>query len=255
MEVKRSNFFSVMVVGENPTTIMGKYNKNTSVGYWVKYKYSDKEKMYGNRIKLLMDMIENPTKFNISNPSSIEYFKQSLEETKRLTPFEYYQKLVVGYKIDENGDALSDENPNGKWTHCGIGKNFSLPLKLKNGSVSYSSVAKNVDWDSMHMENIEQFENTWELIVDKKPPTTQIDDIILTNMKDKLNYFSAFKDKEEYVIHNCAYWNYAYVDENNWVSLDDDKEGAYDWISTFFDKFVVPLKESDKLVSIFECQR
>ena len=255
MDVKRSNFFSVMVVGEKPSSIMNLYDKNLVVESWVKYKYSDKETMYQNRIKLLTDMVNNPAKFNLTSPSSLEYFEKSLEETKKLTPFEYYQKLVVGYEIDENGDALTTENPNGKWTYCGIGKNFSLPLNLKSGGIAYSSISKNIDWDSMHMENVEQFENVWELIVDKKPPSTQVDDIVIANMKDKMNYFNAFKDKEEYVIHNCAYWNYAYVDANGWVSLDDCKDGAYTWISTFFDKFVVPLKESNELVTIFECQR
>ena len=48
--------------------------------------------------------------------------------------------------IDSNGDAWSEENPNGKWQTCKIGDFFSLPLILSDGSETHSALNKDIDW-------------------------------------------------------------------------------------------------------------
>ena len=37
-----------------------------------------------------------------------------------MSNFDYYSELTNGLFIDSNGDAWSEENPNGKWQTCKI---------------------------------------------------------------------------------------------------------------------------------------
>ena len=76
--------------------------------------------------------------------------------------------------------------------------------------------------------------------------------ILLTPvLKYIINEYEEVKD--EYVIHNCAYWNYAYLDENGWKDIDDAKNDI-EWVSQYFDNFCANLKDTDK-VTIFECTK
>jgi hypothetical protein len=69
-------------------------------------------------------------------------------------------------------------------------------------------------------------------------------------MGNKQAYFSKFKSKEDYVNYSTAYWNFAYVDDREWVDITQNNESV--WIEKFYDWFVTQLKPDD-LVSIYEC--
>lgn len=247
-----SDFFSVMVVGDNPTELMSKYEIGIEVEPYVKYKYKDAEKMRNNAIKLLNGIIKDQEKLGL-NPLHIDSLKERLRELKSLTRFEYYKNLVEGYYIDSDGNAISSENPNGKWQTSKIGNNFSLPLILKDGTTSKQALCKDIDWDAMHMVNTITYETVWDLVVEGKEAVTEQEKVLFENMKNQKKYFSRFKNKDEYVIHNCAYWNYAFLSEEGWIDLDDAKSDMV-WISEFFDKFITNLNPNDK-VTIFECTR
>lgn len=92
-----------------------------------------------------------------------------------------------------------------------------------------------------------------DLVNGVKEPETDEEKTLYENMKDNVNYFSKFKNKDEYVVHNCAYWNYAYLDKNGWKDIDDSKNDI-EWVSQYFDTFCANLKEGDK-VTIFECTK
>ena len=62
-----------------------------------------------------------------------------------------------------------------------------------------------------------------------------------------------FQNVDQFVSHNCAYWNYAYLDENGWVDVDDEGD-EIKWVSSFFERFIEPLKENDK-ITIYEFSR
>ena len=62
--------------------------------------------------------------------------------------------------------------------------------------------------------------------------------------------FEAFENVENYIKYNCSYWNYAYLDKNGWHDASDRKN--YEWITSFYEKYVLPLKDGD-VVTIFEC--
>lgn len=248
---KGSRFFSVMVVGENPSKIMEKYDIRKEVEPYIKYKYLDAEKYKNSAIKILKNLLENYDKIGIKIGSK-ELLEERLKALANLSTFEYYKELTQGLYYDENGDALSTENKDGHWLTCRIGRNFALPLKLKDGTESYSALCKDIDWDLMHKANQETYAAAWEMVMEGREPSTDVEKTIYEAMKDKTAYFSKFKDKESYVNYSTAYWNYAYVDENHgWVDVDlygDENE----WINTFYDGFIKNLKDDD-LVTIFEC--
>lgn len=246
-----SRFLSVMVVGKNPEELMEKYNKSLKVEPYIKYKYLDADKLKKNATKVLSEIVNNPEKLTLSK-FQIDYFKERLKAINGMSTFEYYKTITDGLYYNENGDALSEENPNGKWDKYNLGKNFSYPLKLNDGKEVYQALAKDIDWDSMHMnkEYVRLFETIWALVIDDDEPSTQQEENLKANWLTKKNYLSKFKTVDEFVSHNCAYWNYAFLNESGWVDVDDCGSETK-WISGFFEKFIEPLKDDD-LVTIYE---
>ena len=249
-----SKFFTVMVVGDNPEGLMSKYDKALKVKPYIKYKYLDAEKIRLNAIKMLSNIIASYDKFAMSE-DQLEYFKSRLKAINGMSSFEYYSSLTNGLYYDADGNALSEENPDGKWDKYNLGKNFSYPLKLKDGNESYQALSGDVDWNQMHMEtnSVNLFEIIWRLVVDDDDPSDANEEQLKNNWKDKKNYLSGFKNVDEFISHNCAYWNYAYLDKNGWVDVDDEGD-EMKWVLNFFERFIEPLKNDEK-VTIYEFSR
>lgn len=246
-----NRFFSVLVAGENPNDIISKYDSSKTVDRYVKYKYSDAAKLRQNALKLVDNVIKNSDKLNL-NDFQKDYFKEKKKSIQSLTPFEYYQMLTDGLYYDENGDAMSDENPDGKWKTCHIGGHFALPFILKDGKESYQAKKSEINWEALHGKDRTVYEVAWDLTHGIRKPSNKDEEIIYKNMKDKKNYFQSFKSKDDYVAYNCAYWNYAFVDENGWQDIDESK--GNNWITNFYDKFIQPLSD-DTFLTIFECTK
>ena len=249
-----SKFFTVMVVGDNPEGLMSKYDKALKVKPYIKYKYLDAEKIRSNAIKMLSNIIASYDKFAMSE-DQLEYFKSRLKAINGMSSFEYYSSLTNGLYYDADGNALSEENPDGKWDKYNLGKNFSYPLKLKDGKETYQAMSGDVDWNQMHMEtnSVNLFEIIWRLVVDDDDPSDANEEQLKNNWKDKKNYLSGFKNVDEFISHNCAYWNYAYLDKNGWVDVDDEGD-EMKWVLNFFERFIEPLKNDEK-VTIYEFSR
>ena len=247
-----SKFFSVMVVGDNPREIMDKYDKSKTVEPYVKYVYLDAKKYKDRAIKAMEKIALDGDKILL--PDNIkEGLKERLKTLKKLSDFDYYRELTDGLYYDNNGNALSDENPDGKWVTCRNGGHFSLPLILKDGTESYAARCKDVDWSSMHKVNQDIYKNPWELVMEGREPEDDEERKIYDVMKDRTVYFSNFKTKGEYVNYSTNYWNYAYVDENGWRDIDSENKGdEIKWINNFYETYVKGLKPDD-LITIFEC--
>jgi hypothetical protein len=99
MEQKRSRFFSIMVVGDNPEEITKKYDLNAKVEPYIKYKYTDASKLQKNAIKILNEIINDPTKFGLS-AFQIDYFKERKKAINNMSSFEYYQSITDGLYYD-----------------------------------------------------------------------------------------------------------------------------------------------------------
>lgn len=239
-----------MCVGDNPTAIMEKYNMSAKVEPYIKYKYLDAEKYLKTSITVQTKLLENFDKMGLDDTIK-EKVRDRVQRLKAMTSFEYYKELTDGLFYDKNGNALSEENPNGRWVTCSIGKNFSIPLKTAEGEV-YSATMKDIRWDEMHLANQEVYKAAWELCVEGRDPINESEESIKKAMGDKQVYFAKFKDKDAYVRYNTAYWNYAYVDENvGWVDITTAQSDS-EWTNTFYDKFVKVIDPNSK-ITIFEC--
>lgn len=243
-----------MVVGDDPEGLMKKYDKALKVKPYIKYKYLDAEKIQKSAIKVLSGIVENSEKLFITDDQK-NYFKERLKSISGMSPFEYYSTITHGMYYDDEGNALSEENKEGKWDSYNIGKNFSYPLILNNRKESYQALAKEVDWTAMHMktDSVRLFEIIWALVMDDDDPSDEEEEKLKKLWETKKNYLKNFSNVDQFVSHNCAYWNYAYLDKNGWVDVDDDGD-EFKWVSMFFERFVEPLKDNDK-ITIYECSR
>lgn len=250
MAQTNSRFFSLMIVGENPKEIVDKYGSDYKTEPYVKYKYLEAKKYQSAAIKAIKAILDKGDTIGIQ-PNIMEALQGRLETLNQLTPFEYYRELTDGMYYNEDGDALSEENPNVKYNTCRLGRNFCIPLTLKDGSEVYSALAKDVDWEAMNGRDKEVYETAWELVMEGREPITDQEKTIYESMKDKDTYLSNFKTKEAYVAYSTSFWYYAYADENGWVDVDDcDSEEK--WIKEFYSRFIEKLKPND-VVSIYEC--
>jgi hypothetical protein len=248
MAQTNSRFFSVMVVGDNHKELMDKYSLDLEVDSYVRYEYLKADKYQSNSIKALDNLLSHGDEIGLE-PQVKESLERRIKTLKGMTPFEYYRELTDGMYYDENGNALSTENPNGHWKTARIGKNFSLPLKLKDGTETYSAKASDIDWDAMN-EPTELYEAAWEMVVDGREPTNEQEERVYESMKDKSAYFSNFKNKEDYVTYSTSYWNYAFVNKDGWVDMVNEDERK--WINNFYDRFIATIDPND-LVTIYEC--
>lgn len=248
-----SKLFTVMVVGEAPDQLMSKYQIDSKVSKYIKYKYSEAKQMKNNSIKLLKEIISNPKSFNF-NLYHLDYITKRIKYLETISDFDYYCYLTQGLEIDKNGDAWSDINPQGKWKSYKLGDFFSMPLILKDGNQTHQAYNKDINWSCMHLKDTDIYEITWDLVHNIREPINDAEKQIIKNMGDKKNYFDSFSTKEEYVIHNSAYWNYAYLDENGWKDIDDSNKTPFEWISSYYNTYVEPLHENDK-ITIFECAK
>lgn len=246
-----SKFLTVLVIGKEPEKLMERYSKALKVKPYVKYKYLDAEKMKDNAIKMLTEIANTPEKLTL-NKFQVDYFKERLKAISSMSSFEYYRTITDGLYYDENGDALSEENPDGKWDTYALGKNFSYPFKLTDGKESYQARVGEIDWNRMHMnpDVVKLFETIWALVVDDDDPSNDDEEILKKNWATKKNYLSNFKSVDDFVSHNCAYWNYAVLSDKGWVDVDDDGNES-SWINNFFERFITPLEDGE-LLTIYE---
>ena len=237
-----------MVVGDNHKELMDKYSFGLEVEPYIRYEYLKADKYQNNSIKALDNLLNNADKVGLE-PQLKEGLERRIRTLKKMTPFEYYRELTDGMYYDEDGNALTTENPNGHWVTARIGKNFSLPLKLKDGTETYSAKADDIDWWAMN-EPTAMYEAAWEMVMEGREPTNAAEERVYESMKDKTAYFSNFKDKDDYVTYSTSYWNYAFVDKNGWVDMTNEDEKK--WITNFFERFVKNI-DPNETVTIYEC--
>ena len=253
MELNReTKRFVTLVIGDNQDELMEKYSKKKKVAPYVKYKYLEAEKYLKKMKAALSQIAEDPKKCMLSE-SQAEMIKERITALSKMTPFEYYRSLTEGMYYDSDGNALCDDNPNGKWTTCNVGKNFSIPFTLTSGQEAYEAKKGDVDWDKMHLANTGPYYRAWEMVVDGDDPDNEDEEQIYNAMKDKQNYFSNFQDKDEYVAYSTSFWAYAIVDDDGWKDADSECGGdMMKWVSTFYDNYIEKMDENVTL-TIYEC--
>ena len=81
MEQKRSRFFSVMVVGDDPAAITKKYDLNLKVEPYIKYRYLDAGKYKSTSIKALEKILSEADKITLPTTTreALKIASQSLK--------------------------------------------------------------------------------------------------------------------------------------------------------------------------------
>lgn len=243
--------FTVVVAGNEPDTIIGKYDSNIKFSPYVVYLYSNAGKYRADKINFIEKMLENP---DLDENTKI-YFSEELENIKAMDDMDFYLELTDGMTLDEKtGNAMSCENPDGKYNICSKAGKFALPLILKDGTESYSAKKKDIDWNKIHLANTEPYEVAWDTVMENKMPKNDEEKKIYLNMKERKYYFSLFGDRETYIKSNTAFWGYAFVSKKEgWKELDGTIP-QFEWVSNFYDKFIKPLPDNT-LITIYECIR
>lgn len=252
MAIDQYNHFVAIVAGDNPEVLMSPFDKNIKTEPRVVYKYTDAQKLKEQYIKLYEALIASDS---IPDGSFFkEDAKDKLAVIKTQSAQEFYFDLTDGYDYDDKtGDALSDENPNGKWMSYRLGKLFSVPFILNDGKEAFQARKKDINWEVMHLHGGEIYERAWEMVMDGQKPANQYEEQIYENMKARTAYFEKFGNKENYVLSNTAFWAYAFVSKNGWVELEDDVD-QFTWVRNFYEMFIDPLPD-DTLLTIYECQK
>ena len=241
----------LIVSGDEPDEAIAQYSLNVEVAPYIVYNRSEAKKLREIRIASLKEMMKNPTSYGVD----MEYLKDEMADAMDGDDNEFFDYYTCTYEHDEEGNAISRQNPVGKFLAATRGGSFAQPFLLKDGSTSYSAKKCDIDWKEIHMnkEFVNLYERTWEMCVEGLKPVSDIDKQVYNNMKDRQDYFENFKDKEEYVTSCSSFWAFAFLngDIDVWLDADDCPVSQFEWMSTYYDRFIKPLPD-DTLLTVFE---
>ena len=240
----------LIVAGEDQEERLAPFSCQNEVPPYVVYKYEDAEKLRQRRIQELEEVKKNTQAFGFPEG----YVDEELEEVKNMDCEDFFYEFTSGFEKDDDGNAISRVNPEGRYLAISRGGTFSQPFLLKDGTTAYQAKKCDIMWDQLHMnkEFVNLYERTWEMCVEGLEPVSEIDVQVYGNMKDTQEYFERFKDKEEYVTSCSSFWAHSFLNEADmWLDADDCPVSQFEWMSTYYDRFIKPLPE-DTLLTIFE---
>ena len=237
--------FTLIIAGDKPEEMVKKYDSTLTVEPYVVYKVSDAKKIHEDFIK--------EYEMALSKKDS-EILRNRLNYLKGIDDIEFYAYITDPYELDDNGNAISTANPNGKYYTCKLGKELSMPLINKMGYEVFSELKGNIDWGRIHLGSNDTYGKVWDMVMNDVKPVNDIEKGIYENMKNRKAYFEFFGDKETYIISNTAFWGYAFLsNETGWVELESTMS-QLEWVKQFYDKFIEPLSD-DTRISVYECTR
>ena len=252
MAIDQYNHFVAIVAGDNPEVLMSPFDKNIKTEPRVVYRYKDAEILKNQYVKVYETILANTDKDQ--EPLVYEDTKDKLAIIKAETPQEFYYDLTEDYEHDqETGDAITTENPDGKWSTYRLGKLFSVPFVTNEGNETFQAKKGDIDWSRMHLHGGEIYRRAWEMVMEGSEPQNDYEQQIYTNMKARTAYFEKFGTKENYVLSSTAFWGYAFVSKNGWLELEDDMD-QFEWVGNYYDRFIDPLPD-DTLLTIYECRK
>ncbi len=251
MAIDQYNHFVAIVAGDNPEVLMSPFDKNIETETRVVYKYKAAELLRKQYISVYEAIISSD---NVPEGPFKEDAKDKLAIIKSQTPQEFFLDLTEDYTHDaETGDAITNENEDGRWSSYRLGKLFSVPFVLKGGTETFQAKKGDIDWSVMHLHGGEIYARAWEMVMEGSEPQNDYEKQIYKNMNARTAYFEKFGTKENYVLGNTAFWGYAFVSKNGWLELEDDMD-QFVWVRNFYDTFIEPLPD-DTLLTIYECTK
>jgi len=249
MAIDQYNHFVALVAGDNPEVLMSPYDKNMRTEPRVVYRYADAAKLRDHYLKVYRAITSSDT---VPEGPFKEDARDKLAVIESQTPEEFYLDLTEDYERDkETGDALTTENPDGKWSSYRLGKLFSIPFVLNDGTETFQARKGDINWELMHLHGGEIYGRAWEMVMEGSEPANDHERQIFENMRARTAYFEKFGTKENYILVNTAFWAYAFVTKDGWLELEEDMD-QFQWVGRFYETFIDPLPD-DTLLTIYEC--
>lgn len=243
------NHFVCIVAGDNYKELLQPYNSANETEYRVVYELKDATLLKDKYIEFNESLLNIDDLLDTYREDTLERLKIAKEQTSE----DFFYDFTYEYEHDEDGNAISNKNPNAKYSSYGIGQIFSVPFILKNGKTSFTAKKSDIDWDKMHNHDIEVYEAAWDMIMADKKPETEEEHIIYDNMKNRTKYFESFGNRETYVASNTAFWGYAFLSEDTgWIDMDTYEQ--FTWMISFYDAFIKNLPDNTQL-TIIECRK
>ena len=236
-----------IVAGENPEKMIRHYDATIEVAPYVKYKKGDADKLRMAYIKAYEGYLKN-----LPEDWDYDLVKDTIEDLQNMSSDEFFDWFCKGMDKDEEGNALTTVNPDGKFRYCNVGKMFCVPFIDNEGKEVYQARKKDIDWNRIHGANKELYRSTWEMVMEDSTPQSDNECVIYKNMHDKVGYLNKFETKENYVTSSTAFWGYAFLsDTTGWMDANDTPS-QFEWMSNYYDVFIKLLPE-DTLLTIYEC--
>ena len=242
--------FVCIVAGENPEKLIKEYNSNNKVIPYILYKYKDAEKIKNNYVKEYKEILKKT-----QSDFEKDYIENVIIDLNEISLDEFFEELCEEDNyFDENGNIVSVKNPNGKYSHCNIGKIFSIPFLTKDGREVFQAAKKDIDWERIHLAGGEVYARVWEMCMENSKPKDEHEKVLFENMKDKITYLEKFENKDNYITSNTAFWGYAFLSEfNGWIDASTTKD-QFGWMSNFYNVFIKNLPDETNL-TIYECKK
>jgi len=101
---------------------MFKYDVSLKVSNYIRYDLNEKDTYLQNQINKYEEILKNP---ELSKFFNIKYIQKKYKEYSNMTSNEYWDKHIIPYynseNIDESGNIVCNDNPDGKWKKFKIG--------------------------------------------------------------------------------------------------------------------------------------
>lgn len=240
----------LIVAGDNQDERVFDFSMLSQTEPHIVYRYEDAGTLKKLRLEQLSAMLEE----DIDLPFPREMIEEEMDEIRGETDDDFFDSFTYKYDHDEDGNAISYINEDGKFVAASRGGSFAQPFILKDGTTSYSAKKSDIDWSAIHRnpEMVNLYERTWEMCVEGLEPVSDVDRQVYENMKDKGDYFENFNGKDEYVSSCCSFWAFAFLNEADiWIDADDCPVSQFEWMSTFYDRFIKHLPDDTEL-TVFE---
>lgn len=218
--------YTVLVAGDID---LSKYDKNITVSPYVAYKFSERSKIREVALQTYNELYKKFTSNKDFNPTLSSLFLMKLQDIEEMSDEEYFEEITKDMKYNENGDAITEENPNGKFSEllepCLL---TAVPLK-----------------DSYFKCKVSELYPYKVNIFEQKKCEERWDDIMSGEYAPmiKESLISRYGNKETYVkvMMEPMFYNAFVSESTGWLEQSD--EDQIQWVINFRERFIKNLPE------------
>jgi hypothetical protein len=223
---QNETIYTVLVAGDID---LSKYDKNIPVSPYVAYKYSERSKIKEVALQTYSELYKKFTSEKDFQPVFSGLLLMKLQDIEEMTDEEYFEDIAKGMKYDENGDAITEENPNGKLSEllepCLL---TAVPLK-----------------DTYFKCKVSELYPYKVNIFEQKKCEERWDDIMSGEYAPmvKESLISRYGNKETYVkvMMEPMFYNAFVSESTGWLEQSD--EDQIQWVINFRERFIKNLPE------------